>query len=113
MLDRKYILDNAELVKQNCLNRGASADVDKLVELETNRRDKLQEVQEWNRQANDAAKQIGKEKDAEKRQGRITAARELNNKNTTIWIRRFATYNPAFPTCRTPTLRSAKMTKRI
>ena len=39
MLDRKYILDNAELVKQNCLNRGASADVDKLVELETNRRD--------------------------------------------------------------------------
>ena len=80
MLDRKYILDNAELVKQNCLNRGASADVDKLVELETNRRDKLQEVQEWNRQANDAAKQIGKEKDAEKRQGRITAARELNNK---------------------------------
>ncbi len=80
MLDRKYILDNAEHVKQNCLNRGASADVDQLVSLETCRRDKLQEVQDWNRQANEAAKQIGKEKDADKRNERIAAARELNNK---------------------------------
>ena len=34
MLDRKFIVENAERVKQNCVHRGASADVDRLVDLE-------------------------------------------------------------------------------
>lgn len=75
MLDRKYIVENAEAVKQNCLARGAQADVDRLVELELVRRTKLYEAQELNRQANETSKLIGKaasteEREAFKEQGR-------------------------------------------
>ena len=31
MLDRKFIVENAELVKQNCVNRGVKVDVDRFV----------------------------------------------------------------------------------
>ena len=34
MLDRKYIVEHADDVKQNCVHRGVNADVDQLVELE-------------------------------------------------------------------------------
>ena len=34
MLDRKFIVENADLVKQNCVSRGVKADVDRFVELE-------------------------------------------------------------------------------
>ena len=68
MLDRKFIVENAAAVKQNCANRGAKADVDRLVELESQRREKLNLVQELNRQANEVAKSIGKAKDAAERE---------------------------------------------
>jgi seryl-tRNA synthetase len=38
MLDRKFIMDNADAVKANCANRGVDADVDRLLELERQRR---------------------------------------------------------------------------
>ena len=60
MLDRKFILENAELVKENCKNRGVDADVDRLVELEQQRRECDREAQELNRRANEVAKSIGK-----------------------------------------------------
>ena len=44
MLDRKFIVENAEAVKQNCVNRGVEAEVDRLVELEAKRRELLKEV---------------------------------------------------------------------
>ncbi|MFM9066789.1 MAG: serine--tRNA ligase, partial [Planctomycetota bacterium] len=56
MLDRKYILENADLVKQNCTHRGVSVDVDRLVQLDRERREQLQLVETLNRQANDTAK---------------------------------------------------------
>lgn len=77
MLDRKYIVENAELVKQNCLRRGVNADVDRLVELELLRRDKQREVEELNRRANDVAKSIGKAPDAETREARKEEGRKL------------------------------------
>jgi len=77
MLDRKFILENVEPVKQNCVNRGVTADVDRLVELETQRRDKLQQVQELNRQANEVSKSIGKAKDADEREARKNEGRRL------------------------------------
>jgi len=52
MLDRKYILENVDAVKQNCTNRNVKVDVDKLVEMETARRVKQQEVQDLNTEAN-------------------------------------------------------------
>lgn len=75
MLDRKFIVENAEAVKQNCLARGAHADVDQLVKLELVRRTKLIDAQELNRQANETSKLIGKagseqERESLKEQGR-------------------------------------------
>jgi seryl-tRNA synthetase len=60
MLDRKYILDNIEAVRRNCQNRGTQVDIGLLVEMETQRRAKLKEAEELNREANDISKAIGK-----------------------------------------------------
>lgn len=75
MLDRKYILENAAAVQQNCENRGVQVDVDRLVGLEEKRRGLLQQVQELNRQANEVSKSIGKaandiQREARKEEGR-------------------------------------------
>lgn len=80
MLDRKYILENVEAVIQNCENRNVKVDVTRLVELETARREKLQEVQVLNTESNAASKKIGKAKDNEERESLKTAARELREK---------------------------------
>ena len=68
MLDRKFISENAELVQRNCQHRGVTADVDGLVQREQQRRQKLQQVQDLNRQANEVSKTIGQAKDAEERE---------------------------------------------
>ncbi len=66
MLDRKYILANVEEVKTNCVNRGVQCDVDKLVELETERKENDLQSQEFNRLANEISKKIGKADPAER-----------------------------------------------
>ena len=76
MLDRKTIVENVELIKENCRRRGVQCEVDRLVEIEALRRVKLQEAQELNRQANEVSKQIGGAKTPEdreklKEQGRL------------------------------------------
>ncbi|MFK7766592.1 MAG: serine--tRNA ligase [Mariniblastus sp.] len=80
MLDRKYILENVDAVKQNCDNRNVKVDVDRLVELETTRRAKLQEVQELNTASNAASKKIGKAADEAEREALKVEARELREK---------------------------------
>jgi len=77
MLDRKFIVDNADWVKQNCVSRGVKCDVDRLVELETARKAKLLLAEELNRQANEIAKTIGKAKDAAEREARKEEGRKL------------------------------------
>ncbi len=77
MLDRKLILENVEAVKQNCANRGVRADLDRLVELEQQRRAKLTEVQELNRKANEFSKTIGQAKDDAEREARKEEGRKL------------------------------------
>ncbi len=77
MLDRKFIVDNPDLVKKNCQERGAVADVDRLLELEQIRRDQAQQLQELNRQANDVSKSIGKAKDDAEREARKDEGRRL------------------------------------
>jgi len=77
MLDRKFIVENAARIKQNCASRGVKCDVDRLVELETARRQKLHEVEELNRRANEVAKSIGQTKDAVERERRKDEGRRL------------------------------------
>src|SRR5215469_1465342 len=82
MLDRKFIVDNAEAVKENCRRRGVKADVDRLVELDAQRRDKQALVEDLNRRANEVSKSIGKAKDAEEREARKAEGRKLREETT-------------------------------
>jgi seryl-tRNA synthetase len=77
MLDRKFIVENADAVKTNCANRNIKVDVDRLVEIETARRTKAIEVQDLNTSANDFSKRIGKAKDDSEREELKTKARDL------------------------------------
>ncbi len=77
MLDRKHIVENAAAVKQNCLARGVRVDVDQLVALELQRRTRLAEAQELNRQANETSKLIGGAKSNEEREALKEQGRKL------------------------------------
>ncbi|TWU45290.1 Serine--tRNA ligase [Novipirellula aureliae] len=77
MLDRKYIVQNEEAVKQNCKRRGVVCDIEKLVALESDRLAKLQLAEDLNRQANEVSKKIGPAKDNEERQKWIEQGRSL------------------------------------
>jgi seryl-tRNA synthetase len=77
MLDRKFIIENVDRIKTNCVQRGVKCDVDRLVEMETARRQKLLAVEEANRKANDVAKMIGKAKDAVEREAMKEEGRRL------------------------------------
>jgi len=80
MLDRKFIVENPAVVKQNCINRGVKADVDRLVALEAQRREKLHESQELNRLANEKSKLIGQAKDSAARDALKDEARQLRER---------------------------------
>jgi seryl-tRNA synthetase len=84
MLDRKFIVENAALVKENCARRGAKADVDRLVALDVMRRDKQAQVDELNRHANEVSKSIGKAKDAAERDARKAEGRRLRDQTTAV-----------------------------
>ena len=80
MLDRKYIVENADLVRQNCANRGVCVDVDRVLELETLRKARQSEVDELNRQVNELSKSIGKAKDSAEREARKEEGRKLRER---------------------------------
>jgi seryl-tRNA synthetase len=77
MLDRKFIVENLAAVLQNCAHRQVTADVERLVALETQRREMLQRVEELNRTANEVAKSIGKARDDAERDARKEEGRRL------------------------------------
>ena len=77
MLDKRFILDNVDLVQKNCEVRGVKADVGRFAELEVKRREIQSEVEELNRKANEVSKSIGKAKDETEREQRKTEGREL------------------------------------
>ncbi len=77
MLDKRFILENAELVQKNCTDRGGKVDVDRYVALETECRQLLQSVEELSRQANLVSKSIGKAKDDAERELRKDEGRRL------------------------------------
>ncbi len=71
MLDVKFVVANAEAVKENCRNRNTPSDVlddiDRVIELEGERREMLQSVEEIRRRQNEVAQATGKEPDPQKR----------------------------------------------
>jgi len=83
MLDLKYVLSHTEEVRQNCRNRSVPEDVledlDKVVALETQRRELLQEVETIRRNQNEIAQATGKESDQERRAELIAEGKRLKS----------------------------------
>lgn len=77
MLDRRFVIENAALVKENCARRGVSADVDRVVALDAERKARQAELDELNRRANEVARSIAKVADAAQREARKEEGRQL------------------------------------
>src|SRR5688500_5565941 len=82
MLDRKFIIDNADRVRQNCADRGVTVDIDRFLELESQRKSLQIGVEQLNRQANEVAKSIGKAKDESQREAAKAEGRRLREETT-------------------------------
>jgi len=77
MLDKKYVLENPDVVQQNCDCRGVKVDVSRFVQQETVCRALRQEIEELSRQANLVSKSIGKAADDTQREERKAEGRRL------------------------------------
>ena len=84
MLDKRFILENADLVQKNCDVRGVKADVHRFVGLETECRQMQQQIEELSRQANVVSKSIGKAKDDAEREARKEEGRTLREQKETV-----------------------------
>jgi seryl-tRNA synthetase len=80
MLDLAFVRDNLEAVRENCRNRNVHPDLDRVVQLGEERRILAQETQKLQQHQNDLARQIPKEKDAERKQSLIQEGRSLREK---------------------------------
>ena len=119
MLDRRFIVENADLVKQNCRRRGVEGRrATGSSSWKPQRKRKQVEVEELNRQANEVCKSIGKAKDAAEREARKDEGRHCASRrprprpSSTAWPPRPTRSSERSPTCRTPTRRSASTTRR-
>ncbi|MBN2022115.1 MAG: serine--tRNA ligase [Pirellulales bacterium] len=79
MLDRKFIVENAELVERNCRHRNVAADIGRFVELEGRRRARQAEMERLNQEANRVSKSIGEAKDPAERDVRKNRGRALRD----------------------------------
>ncbi len=80
MLEATFIRDNLEAVKTNCRNRNVTADVDRVVALDDERKSLVQETQTLQQRQNEISKLIPKEKDKDKKQALIQEGRGLRDK---------------------------------
>jgi seryl-tRNA synthetase len=77
MLDPQYIRENLDAVKANCKNRNVTADVDRIVQLDDERKRLISLTQVKQQEANASAKSVGGEKDPAKKQELIARGRQL------------------------------------
>jgi seryl-tRNA synthetase len=82
MLDRNFVVENADLVKQNCAKRGAKADVDRFLAIEADRKKLRSAIDQLNQQANAVSKSIGQAKDPAERDARKEEGRKLREQVT-------------------------------
>jgi len=84
MLDRKLIVENADLVQQNCAHRNVEVDVARFVALEAQRKAKQAEVEQLNRRANEVSKSIGQARDEAQREARKQEGRRLREETNRV-----------------------------
>jgi seryl-tRNA synthetase len=77
MLEAQFVRDHLEEVKANCKNRNVAADVERVVQLDDQRKHLLQTTQLKQQRANEVSKLIPKEKDQAKKQELIQEGRSL------------------------------------
>jgi seryl-tRNA synthetase len=83
MLDAQFIRDHLDAVKVNCKNRNVQADVDRVVELDDQRKQLTHAAQLVQQRQNEISKGIPKEKDKDKKQGLIEEGRKLRDEVAT------------------------------
>jgi seryl-tRNA synthetase len=77
MLDVQFIREHLDAVKANCRNRNVQADVDRVVQLDDERRRLAQETQRIQQRQNEIAKLTKAERDKEKRDALIHEGKTL------------------------------------
>jgi seryl-tRNA synthetase len=77
MLDPQFIRDNLDAVKTNCRNRNVTADVDRVVALDDERKKLVHETQVVQQRQNEVARLTKAEKDKAKRDALIAEGRSL------------------------------------
>ncbi len=77
MLDIKYIRENVDQVKEAVKNKNKDVDVDRLIELDSQRRQLIAEVENQRAQQNKVGETIAKEKDGDTKAKAIEEMREL------------------------------------
>src|SRR4051812_42942981 len=77
MLDAAFIREHLDAVKTNCVNRNVKADVDRVVQLDDERKRLEQQTQALQQRQNEVSKLIPKEKDAAKKQALIAEGKSL------------------------------------
>jgi seryl-tRNA synthetase len=80
MLDPAFIRDHLEEVRTNCRHRNVTADVDRVVQLEDERKRLVQETQRLQQRQNELSKLIPKEKDPSQKQALVQEGRSLREK---------------------------------
>jgi seryl-tRNA synthetase len=80
MLDANFIRENLDAVKANCANRNVKADVDRVVQLDDERRRLINETQVLQQRQNEISKLIPKEKDKDQKQALIQEGRDLRDR---------------------------------
>ncbi|HLJ95557.1 MAG TPA: serine--tRNA ligase [Gemmataceae bacterium] len=77
MLDAAFIRDNLDAVRTNCRNRNVQVDINRVVQLDEERKQLVQETQLLQQRQNELSKLIPKEKDPAKKQTLIQDGRAL------------------------------------
>jgi seryl-tRNA synthetase len=77
MLDAAFIRDNLDAVKTNCRNRNVKTDVDRVVQIDDERKRQVQQTQVIQQRQNEVSKLIPKEKDAARKQELIAEGKRL------------------------------------
>jgi seryl-tRNA synthetase len=79
MLDAQFIREHLDEVKANCRNRNVKADVDRVVQLDDERKRLIQETQTIQQRQNEIAKLTKGARDAEQRQSLIQEGKSLKD----------------------------------
>jgi seryl-tRNA synthetase len=77
MLDAAFIREHLDAVKANCKNRNVNADVDRVVQIDDERKHLIQQTQVIQQRQNEVSKLIPKEKDPARKQELIAEGKRL------------------------------------